>query len=661
MGSPFWFPGGGPMAKGNAIELASAYVSISTDTSKVAPEIKKSLGAVESSVASRGKGIGGGLMKGIGGGLLGGAAVVGAAAGASLGVALTKGFNRLAAIDVAEKKLTGLGHSAEAVSTIMSNASASVKGTAFGLGDAAGVAAQMVAAGVKPGERLQGVLTAVSNSAAAAGSDLGEMGAIWSKAATQANGIQNDVLSQIADRGIPIYQALGDQMGVTAGEVFKLASDGKVSFEMFEKAATAAAGTVASEMGNTVGGAMDNLGASMGRIGAGLLGGVYDEIAPSVQAITTALGPLEAVAASAGESIGEFLAPAFEWFRDLLDSGFDFSQFAELAGYLSPLGLIFKALEPVLPEVGAALADVAGVLAGALGGVLSEILPVLGDLAVLLAETLADALPVLMPFLTMLAGVVGEVLVAVMPLVASLLTGLMPVFQQLLEAITPILEPLLSLIEPLMDMVMVVLPPLIDLLAWLVSVALTGLSWALDALLPIIEGIAEAIATNLSPLIEALTGHFENLSNFLTGVFTGDWEKAWGAVEDIFESVWSNLVSIGMGSVNSIIDLINGLVGAINSVMQTLSGLTGGSFSVQIPELSHFSEKDLQPNVVSSVLANVRSGPNGELYNTPLAPTYAGAGEQAQIFNFNAAPGMSEEAAGKAAAREWSTFTRDGW
>ncbi|MCB8043635.1 tape measure protein [Microbacterium oxydans] len=68
-----------------------------------------------------------------------------------------------------------------------------------------------------------------------------EMGSIFNKAATQANGVQNDVISQLADRGIPIYQALADQMGVTAGEVFKMASEGKVDFETFSKAAEAAA------------------------------------------------------------------------------------------------------------------------------------------------------------------------------------------------------------------------------------------------------------------------------------------------------------------------------------------------------------------------------------------------------------------------------------
>jgi len=73
-------------------------------------------------------------------------AVVGGAS-AALGTALVSGFQRLNAIDVAKNKLRGLGHDTQAVEAIMKNALASVKGTAFGLGEAATVAAGAVAAG----------------------------------------------------------------------------------------------------------------------------------------------------------------------------------------------------------------------------------------------------------------------------------------------------------------------------------------------------------------------------------------------------------------------------------------------------------------------------------------------------------------------------------
>src|SRR5690554_5327994 len=65
------------------------------------------------------------------------------------------GLDRLLNIEDAQAKLRGLGHDADAVSRIMTDALAAVKGTAYGLDTAATVAATAVAAGVKPGMELE--------------------------------------------------------------------------------------------------------------------------------------------------------------------------------------------------------------------------------------------------------------------------------------------------------------------------------------------------------------------------------------------------------------------------------------------------------------------------------------------------------------------------
>nr|WP_237682551.1 tape measure protein [Microbacterium sp. B19(2022)] len=318
-----------------------------------------------------------------------------------------KGFSRLNAIDTARAKLTGLGNDAGSVEQIMKNALTSVRGTAFGLGDAATVAAQAVAAGIKPGRDLEAVLKTVANTAAAAGTDLGDMGSIFSKAMSQANGIQNDVLSQLADKGIPIYAALGKQMGVTAGEVFKLASEGKINFDQFAAAATAAAGTVASEMGNTVGGSWANFIASLGRIGAGLLGGVFPQIAPALQAITAAFAPLEVIAGQVGDKIGQVLAPAAEWFVRVLQGDVDVSWIGELWTTLSPVAILFRSLEPILPVVMQAFSDIGSAIGAALVPVLPALVSLMNALVPLLSTALVAALPIVVGLIQGLAGAVS--------------------------------------------------------------------------------------------------------------------------------------------------------------------------------------------------------------------------------------------------------------
>lgn len=155
---------------------------------------------------------------------------------------------RVVAIDDAKGKLAGLGHTAEGVTTIMDSALASVKGTAFGPGDAAGIAASAVAAGIKPGEELTKYLTLTGDAATIAGSSLEEMGSIFNKVQTSGKAY-TDNLNQLADRGIPIFQWLQDEYGVTAEELSKMVKEGKVDAETFNKVIQENIGGAALESG----------------------------------------------------------------------------------------------------------------------------------------------------------------------------------------------------------------------------------------------------------------------------------------------------------------------------------------------------------------------------------------------------------------------------
>lgn len=165
-------------------------------------------------------------------------AVVGVGAGATvmLGkLAVTGGFNRALSIEDARAKLKGLGHDAGSIDEIMNNALASVKGTAYGLGDAATTASQLVASGVKQGDQLTSVLKTVGDSAQISGRDFTEMGSIFSKVAAS-NKLQGEQVNQILDSGIPILQFLAKHYGITAEEAQKMVSSGKVDFENFAAA-----------------------------------------------------------------------------------------------------------------------------------------------------------------------------------------------------------------------------------------------------------------------------------------------------------------------------------------------------------------------------------------------------------------------------------------
>jgi tape measure domain-containing protein len=287
--------------------------------SPVFKDLQKKVGKELDGVATvEGSRAGSSMGAALGGALKVGALAVGGAAIAGLGVALTKGFGRLQAIENAKAKLTGLGHDVESVTGIMNDAMAAVKGTAFGLDEAATVAAGAVAAGVKPGAELERTLRLTGDAATIAGVGMGEMGAIFNKVASS-NKIQGDVIAQLNDAGIPIVQLLGQELGTTADETIALASAGKIGFDTFQKAMEKGLGGAALESGKTLQGAFKNTMAAVGRIGASLLSGVYPKIQAFFSNAIEWLKPLEAGAKIAGAAIGVFLDKAISGAQGLYD------------------------------------------------------------------------------------------------------------------------------------------------------------------------------------------------------------------------------------------------------------------------------------------------------------------------------------------------------
>lgn len=300
-----------------ATELGVAYLSLSASTKDFAKDVKAALKDVEHPAEETGKRTGSALGKGVktglkvvGGAVAGVAAIVG-------GIALKGGIDRALAIEDAQAKLKGLGHDTKSVQTIMDSALASVKGTAFGLGDAATVAASVVAAGVQPGEDLTRTLKLVADASTIAGTSMSDMGLIFNKVASTGK-IQGEVIAQLGERGIPILQLLGEQLGVSAAEVSKLASEGKVDFETFQAAMEAGMGGAALESGNTFRGAMANTMAALGRLGESVVGGVLPQIKGGFGDAIAVLDSWAPQAEAVGKAIGEGLSTAVTWIRGTL-------------------------------------------------------------------------------------------------------------------------------------------------------------------------------------------------------------------------------------------------------------------------------------------------------------------------------------------------------
>lgn len=229
---------------------------------------------------------------------------------------LSGGWDRMVSIDTAKTKMEALGHSAASVTVIMDNALAAVKGTAFGLQDAATVAANALAAGVRPGQELVDYLKLAADTAAVtrkAGADMGAefeaVGSIINRISTQGYAT-NMELQMLSDRGLPIYQKLAEKMGVTSGELFKLASDSGVAASKVREALGGIVGGAALKMGESFEGGVANARAALDRLGEALLKPIFTPTKDGVSAVTAAVDGLTRYVKEHGHEIVNFFSGA---------------------------------------------------------------------------------------------------------------------------------------------------------------------------------------------------------------------------------------------------------------------------------------------------------------------------------------------------------------
>ncbi|WP_191480128.1 tape measure protein [Nocardioides ochotonae] len=300
-----------------AIELGAAYISILPSTNKLASGVRSELSSIGKQGLGAGQTLGAGLLKGAKAAV----GVAGLAATVVGGAALKGGISRLLDIEDAQAKLRGLGHDGKSIQKIMDSALGSVKGTAFGLGEAATTAAGAVAAGIEPGKELTNYLMAVADAATIAGVPMAEMGSILNKTTTQGRAYTME-LNQLADRGIPIFQWLADEYGVTSDALREMVADGKVDAATFRKVITKNIGGAALESGETTRGAYKNMMAALGRIGANFLEGAgFGQAKDVFKGLTDLMAPIEGTAARIGTAVGTHVNGAVDKVKASLADG----------------------------------------------------------------------------------------------------------------------------------------------------------------------------------------------------------------------------------------------------------------------------------------------------------------------------------------------------
>ena len=159
-----------------------------------------------------------------------------------------------------------------------------------------------------------------------------------------------------------------------------------------------------------------------------------------------------------------------------------------------------------------------------------------------------------------------------------------PIIEGIKETLTSLweehLKPLWEeLLKPLLGDVWETIKETWDLIANLIGEIVQIIAPVVENILQMVAQLVDDIAGYVGGCMDVLKGIIE----FITGVFSGDWEKAWNGIKDIFKGIWEMMVSLVKTPVNLIIGVINGMirgvVSGINLVVRAIN-----SIKVDIPD-----------------------------------------------------------------------------
>lgn len=477
-------------------------------------------------------------------------------------LAVGGGISRALNIEDAQAKLKGLGHDTKNIESIMNDALASVKGTAFGLDTAATVASTAVAAGIKPGQELEKYLRLTADAATIAGASMEEMGSILNKATT-AGKVYTQELNQLADRGLPVFQWLQDEYQVTAEELRKMVSAGKVDAETFRKVIEENIGGAALASGDTTRGAFKNMMAALSRLGLVFVGDGLAGAKVFFGEITTIL-----------DGLGERFGPMVDFIQEKLGGMFE----------IEGMGDRFLAF---LDNIN--FGDIANKFVAGRGNLIAAGIQILNDVITGLVGNIPalinSANHAVRQVIDAIADNAPAIINAALRLFLGLATGLVEVLPQLLTSVTHMLTELitmlLGMLPQLISAGLVLFLGLVDSLA----IVVPQLIGALVAAIPqIIESVVSAIPQIVSALANALPQMLEGAQQMFIGITLGlakALPQIIEAVVGIVPVLIESLIALIPALIDGAVLLFMGIIQALPLIIPALiTGVLDGITSV---------------------------------------------------------------------------------
>ncbi|NMD69611.1 tape measure protein [Bacillus sp. DNRA2] len=484
----------------------------------------------------------------------GAGAAMSVAAGAAMGV----GLNYLAGMQKAEIGLQTLTGSADETARIMKDLQNFAINTPFEFDGMLQGTRRLIGMGMASDQATQ-MLYATADAVAAAGGGAAELdGVLLALGQIQAKGkISAEEMNQLAERGIPAWKILGEQMGKTPGELMKLAEEGKLlatdALPALQRGFETTFGGAAAKQADGFAGRLANL-----KEQAVIMAGTFAK--PLFEPITRAMGvALEKVQAFS------------EWFQKLPQGVQTFATVAALAipvltlfagGLMMFVGFLPNIIQG-FTQLGGAFAKVGPMLAGT-GGTILLVVAALAALAVAFVWAyqhvewfrngvdaawawIKEAFNTALEFIK---GVVTSVMSEVSGFIGDQLAKIKAFWDENGAQITQAAQNVWSFISGYLSQIMQNITAIFQI-AWPIISGIVQIAWGL-------------IKNIVSTAIDVILGWIK----FFSQVFTGDWRGAFDTVKQIATDIMNGITGIfeGIDLLQIGKDIINGLLKGLQSI-----------------------------------------------------------------------------------------------
>lgn len=477
-------------------------------------------------------------------------------------VALAVGGIGIAAGAVGLKTAADMEQATVAFTTMLGSASAAKAhmqelakfsaATPFELSGVINMSRMLQGMGFAAGE-ITPLMTAIGDSVAAMGGGADELARVTrALGQMRAKGkVSAEEMLQLSEIGINGWELLASATGKSVAEVQKLASEGKITADVFIKAFKNMQGPLAkfkgameaqsktlrgmwSTMKDTVTLALADMATPMAERISQVFPRVQQQIDMFLRAITPQFaafsGGIVDVFGNLMPVIGPILQGVVGGIGAILTNALP--GFAELTG---KLGGLFAALAPHVEDfaakAGTALSDVLSKIAGMVpdledvGGAIKKLKEMFAPLlegAKRFGGALVGGLDEIAPqakrAFKAVVGVIGEVLSTLAPVVVPILKRALGTIARVLEAVAPAIEPVLGAVADAVIALFNALQPAIKPIIEAVAVVIVSLAEALKPVMPVIVDALQRIATAIASIAPEV---FRNLADAIVALVQG--------------------------------------------------------------------------------------------------------------------------------------------